>query len=138
MRLFLSTLLVLLTSHAVAEVVTVDVTIKSVNVESRGLEITYKTTLGDKTAVLDVSRNATITINDQEGTLEELKAGFIAKVEYHKELAELVGLEQFLRQWCRPQSESSVVGRSSRCYRPPRRRRGQPSPATRQAHRWRC
>lgn len=86
MRLFLSALLVLLTSPAIAQVVTVDVTIKAVKVESRGLEVTYETNLGDKTAELDVSRKATITINDNEGSLEELKSGYVAKVEYHKEL----------------------------------------------------
>ena len=69
-----------------AAVVEVDVTIKAVNPQSRGITVVYKTDLGEKTIELDVSRKAEITVNGKEGSLDSLKPGQKAKVTYEKEL----------------------------------------------------
>jgi hypothetical protein len=55
---------VLLVCHAAhAAIAEVDVTIKTVDVKARGISVVYKTTLGQKTIDLDVSRKAEITVN---------------------------------------------------------------------------
>lgn len=71
---------------AVAAVVEVDVTIKSVDAKGRSIAVVYKTELGNKTIDLDVSRKAGISLNDKPDTLESLGGGLKAKVSYDKEL----------------------------------------------------
>ena len=67
-----------LSSSVQAAVVTVDVTIKSVNPQSRGITVVYKTDLGEKSIDLDVSRKAEITVYGKEGTLDSLGEGLKA------------------------------------------------------------
>jgi hypothetical protein len=69
-----------------AAIVDVDVTIKSVDVKSREITVSYETDLGDKVIELDVSRKAKITVNDKESTLDNVIPGQKAKVSYEKEL----------------------------------------------------
>lgn len=89
-----SLLLVFLASASTqAAVVTVDVTIKAVNTQSRGISVVYKTELGEKTIELDVSRKAEITINGKDGTLDAIGPGLKAKVAYDKDLAVVTKIE---------------------------------------------
>jgi hypothetical protein len=88
MSLGMLTLSALLVSLPVqAAVVTVEVTIKAVNSQARGITVVYKTELGEKTIELDVSRKAEITVNGKGGTLDSLGPGMKAKVSYDKDLA---------------------------------------------------
>jgi hypothetical protein len=72
--------------QAQGAVVEVEVTIKSIDVEARGLTVTYETKLGHKSIDLDVSRKANITVNGASGTLDSLRPGQKAKVTYEQEL----------------------------------------------------
>jgi hypothetical protein len=76
-----------------AAVVTVDVTIKTVNPQSRGITVVYKTELGEKTIELDVSRKAEVTVNGKEGALDSLGQGLQAKVTFDKDLAVVTRIE---------------------------------------------
>ena len=76
-----------------AAVVTVDVTIKAVNLQARGITVVYKTELGEKTIELDVSRKAEITVNGKEGTLDSLGPGLTGKVAFDKDLAVVTKIE---------------------------------------------
>lgn len=78
---------------APAAVVTVDVTIKAVNSQARGITVFYKTELGEKNIELDVSRKAEVTVNEKEVTLDSLGPGLKAKVSYDKELAIVTKIE---------------------------------------------
>jgi len=78
---------VLLVQSALAQTVSVDVTIKAVQADSHGITVSYKVGATDKTTTLDVSRRATITLAGQKATLDSLKPGLKASIEYHKELA---------------------------------------------------
>ncbi|MCE5302617.1 MAG: PDZ domain-containing protein [Planctomycetaceae bacterium] len=78
--------LLLVGTIARAETVEVDVTVKSVDVKSRAITVTYKTESGQKSIDLDVSRKAEITVNGEAGTLDSVKPGQKAKVTYEKEL----------------------------------------------------
>lgn len=71
---------------AEAAVVEVDVTVKTVDCESRQISVTYETKEGSKTIDLDVCRKATITINGKPGTLDSVKSGQKANLTYEKEL----------------------------------------------------
>lgn len=73
-------------SPALSQETVIDVKVKSVEANSHGITVAYKTELGEKTATLDVSRNAVITINGNSGSLEGVKPGHDAKIEYKKEL----------------------------------------------------
>ena len=116
--LLLASIALLITNQVSAQVTSIDVTIKAVTVESRGIEVVYQTNLGEKSAVLDVSRNATITIGEKVASLEDLKPGFKATLEYHKELAvvtniaaEEVSFEQsWLSQLTALQGEWTCIG----------------------------
>ena len=77
---------VLLSGRTEAAVVEVDVTIKAVNPQARGITVVYKTDLGEKTIELDVSRKAEITLNGNSDSLASLGPGLKAKVSYDKEL----------------------------------------------------
>ena len=89
-----SLLLVLLASASTqAAVVTVDVTINAVNLQGRGITVTYKTELGEKSIELDVSRKAEITVNGKEGSLDSLGQGLQAKVTFDKDLAVVTKIE---------------------------------------------
>ncbi len=50
-----------------AAVVTVEVTIKAINPQTRGITVVYETELGETTIELDVSRKAKITVKDVIG-----------------------------------------------------------------------
>ena len=69
-----------------AAVVEVEVTIKAVTPQSRGITVAYPTSNSEKTTELDVSRKAEITVNGKPGTLDLLKPGQKAKVTFEKEL----------------------------------------------------
>lgn len=83
----------IVTTACLGAAVTVDVTIKAVNPQARGITVVYKTELGEKTIELDVSRKAEITVNEKEGTLDSLCAGLKAKVVYDKDLAVVTKIE---------------------------------------------
>lgn len=83
----------LISLPALGAVVTVDVTIKSVNPQARGITVVYKTELGEKTIDLDVSRKAEITLNGKDATLDLLGPGLKAKVSYDKDLAVVTKIE---------------------------------------------
>ena len=84
----------ILMEHSVqAAVVEVEVTIKSVNPQARGISVVYETNLGQKTIELDVSRKAEITVNGKEGGLDSLKPGQKAKITYEKELQVVTKIE---------------------------------------------
>ena len=85
--LFLASLF--LASSTFAAVVTVEVTIKIIDPQTRGITVIYETDLGEATIELDVSRNAKITVNAEEGTL----TGRRAKVWYDKDLAVVTKIE---------------------------------------------
>ena len=76
-------------SSTLAAVVTVEVTIKAINPQTRGITVVYETDLGETTIELDVSRKAKMTVNAEEGTL----AGQKAKVSYDKYLAVVTKIE---------------------------------------------
>ena len=78
---------------AVAESVTVDVSIQSVKPEAREITVAYKPSTGEKAITLDVSRKAEITLNGQKTDLDSLGGGMKAKVDYHKELAVITKIE---------------------------------------------
>lgn len=83
-----TTLLFLLAvQYATAQTATVEVTIQSVKPDSKELTASYKTSLGDKSITLDVSRKAEITLNGKAVDLDALGPGLKATVEFHKELA---------------------------------------------------
>jgi hypothetical protein len=91
-RLFFATLFLVslfLVSSTLAAVVTVEVTIKAINPQTRGITVVYETELGETTIELDVSRKAKITVNAEDGTL----AGQKAKVSYDKDLAVVTKIE---------------------------------------------
>ena len=67
-------------------VVEVDVTIKSVNPQSRQITVNYDVGSGRKGKQLDVSRRAEITANGRPGSLDTLMPGQQAKITYEKEL----------------------------------------------------
>lgn len=116
--MLLASIVLLLTNQVSAQVSSIDVTTKVVTVESRGIEVVYQTNLGEKSTVLDVSRNASITIGEKVASLEDLKPGFKATLEYHKELgvvtkiaAEEVSFEQsWLSQLTALQGEWKCIG----------------------------
>jgi hypothetical protein len=85
--------LLLIASSALATVVEVDVTIKSVDAKSRGITVTYETKSGQKSIDLDVSRKAEITINGEAGSLGQLRPGQKAKVVYEKDLQVVTKIE---------------------------------------------
>jgi hypothetical protein len=89
----------LLSSSAQAAAVTVDVTIKSVNPQSRGITVVYKTELGEKTIELDVSRKAEITVNGEDGTLDSLGPGLKGKVTFDRDLAVVTKIEAKGKLW---------------------------------------
>lgn len=98
-----------------AAVVTVDVTLKTVNPQSRGLTVTYMAGAEEKTIELDVSRKAEITVNGKEGTLTSLGPGMKAQVSYDKDLAvvtkvEAVGTMALSQEVCRFTLQVSEVG----------------------------
>jgi hypothetical protein len=72
-----------------AEVVTIEVTIKSADATGRTITATRK----DKTLKLDVSRNAVVTINGKAGELEALAAGQTAKIDYETTLEVVTKIE---------------------------------------------
>lgn len=76
-----------------AAVVTVDVTIQSINPQTRGITVVYDAGLGEKSIDLDVSRKAEITVNGKEATLDSLGPGLKAKVSYDKDLAVVTKIE---------------------------------------------
>jgi hypothetical protein len=76
-----------------AAVVTVDVTIKAINPQSRALTVAYKAGAEEKTIELDVSRKAEITVNEKPGTLALLAPGQTAKVSFDKGLAVVTKIE---------------------------------------------
>jgi len=79
-------LTVLLVNQVARAAVEVEVTIKSVDLQSRQITVAYKTTSGPKTIDLDVSRKAEITANGKTVSLDALKSGDHAKIAYEKEL----------------------------------------------------
>lgn len=83
----ISVAILALSQSAQAAVVTVDVTIKAVNPQARGITVVYRTELGERTIELDVSRKAEITVNGKAGTLDSLGPGLKGKVSYDKDLA---------------------------------------------------
>jgi len=98
-----------------AAVVTVDVTLKTVNPQSRGLTVTYMAGAEEKTIDLDVSRKAEITVNGKEGTLTSLGPGMKAQISYDKDLAvvtkiEAVGTMALAHEVCRFTIQVSEVG----------------------------
>ena len=78
-----------LASSTLAAVVTVEVTIKAINPQTRGITVVYETDLGEATIELDVSKKARITHNADEVTL----AGQRVKVSYDKDLAVVTKIE---------------------------------------------
>lgn len=78
---------------AMAETVTVDVTIKAIDSKSRGITVSYETKSGQKSIDLDVSRKAEITVNGEAGRLESVKPGQKAKVTYEKDLQVVTKIE---------------------------------------------
>lgn len=72
---------------AVAETVTVNVSIQSVKPEAKEITVAYKTSTGEKSVTLDVSRKAEITLNGTQATLEALGPGQKGILEYHKTLS---------------------------------------------------
>ncbi|MDA8744753.1 hypothetical protein N9N28_08990 [Rubripirellula amarantea] len=94
-RLFLIAVLTFtfLSAKVDAQDASIQVSVKAVDLRSHEVTVNYTTDLGDKTATLDVSRNAKITINGEAGVLEELKPGHEAIVNYHKELAVVTKIE---------------------------------------------
>lgn len=78
-----ATFLALFTTACIAQIVEVEVEIKSVNPEKRTITVEYN---GNATE-LDLSRKAVITIADEEAESSALIPGDKATVEYHKDLA---------------------------------------------------
>ena len=66
--------------------VEVEVTIKSVDLQSRQITVAYQTKNGQKTIDLDVSRKAEITANGKTVSLDALKPGDQAKVTFEKDV----------------------------------------------------
>jgi hypothetical protein len=103
-----------LTSSVRAAVVTVDVTIKAVNPQSRGIAVIYTAGAEEKAIELDVSRKAEIIVNEKEGTLTSLGPGMKAKVSYDKELAVVTKIEavgtMVAHEVCRFTLQISEVG----------------------------
>ena len=75
-----------LSQPALGAVVEVEVTIKSVNPQSRGITVVYNNGTTAKSIDLDVSRKAEIAVNGTSGTLDSLRPGQKAKVAFEKEL----------------------------------------------------
>jgi hypothetical protein len=82
-------LLLGLVASANAEVVTVDVTIKSVDVTARTITVEHN----GKTTELDLSRKATILVAGKEAEASSLIPGDKATVEYHKDLEVVTKIE---------------------------------------------
>lgn len=73
-------------ASASAETVKLDVIISAVKPEAKELTVSYSTNLGKKEITLDVSRKASIQLNNPEATLAALGPGLKASVEFDKEL----------------------------------------------------
>jgi hypothetical protein len=84
---------IFIASPCVAAVATVEVTIKSVNADSRSITVLYESGSGQKATDLDVARRAEITINGKPAALDTLGAGSRAKVSYDKDLAIVTRIE---------------------------------------------
>jgi len=74
---------------ATADVVTVEVTIKSVDAKDRTITATRK----GKTLELDVSRKAKVTVKGKDATLAKLPAGQTAKIDYETNLEIITKIE---------------------------------------------
>jgi len=72
-----------------AEVVTIEASIKSVDVKGRTLTVNRK----GKTLELDVSRKAKVTINGKAGKLDDLSAGQKIEIDYHTDLEIVLKIE---------------------------------------------
>ena len=83
----------LLTQTAIAQIITVDVTIEEVKPEAHGITVSYNVGNEKKTITLDVSRKAVITVKGAETTLEGITPGDTAKIEFHKDLAIVTKIE---------------------------------------------
>jgi hypothetical protein len=83
----------LLLQQAQGAVVTVDVTIKTVNPQSRGIAVAYNNGTTTKVIDLDVSRKAVITLNGEEGTLAALGPGQKATITYDRDLVVVTKIE---------------------------------------------
>jgi len=89
-RIAFTTLLILVFANVVlAEVVTIEVAIKSVDATGRTITATRK----DKTLKLDVSPEAEVTINGKAGELDALAAGQTAKIDYETTLEIVTKIE---------------------------------------------
>ncbi|MCR9210881.1 MAG: PDZ domain-containing protein [bacterium] len=75
-------LLLLTTNFARADIVTIEVTINSVDEEARTIKATRK----GKSLELDVSRKASVTIKGKKATLAKVAAGQTAKIDYESTL----------------------------------------------------
>jgi hypothetical protein len=88
---FVTFLILILAEFAFAEVVVIEVAIKSVDAKGRTISATRK----GKTLELDVSRNAEVIINGEAGALEALAAGQTAKIDYETTLEIITKIEAF-------------------------------------------
>jgi hypothetical protein len=78
---------------ALAAVVDVDVTIKSVDATARTISVTYEVNSVDNTIDLDVSRKAEIMLNGKATTLNSIKPTQKATISYEKEFQIVTKIE---------------------------------------------
>ena len=81
-----SILAILGCANAVAEIVTIDVVIKSVDTESRSITVTKNSGAKSKDLQLEVGKKAKVSVNGNPVTLEDIKSGVKASVAYESDL----------------------------------------------------
>ena len=81
-----SILAILGCANAVAEIVTIDVVIKSVDAESRSITVTRNPGAKSKDLQLEVGKKAKVSVDGNLVTLEDIKSGVKASVAYESDL----------------------------------------------------
>lgn len=81
-----SILAILGCANAVAEIVTINVVIKSVDTESRSITVTKNSGAKSKDLQLEVGKKAKVSVNGNPVTLEDIKSGVKASVAYESDL----------------------------------------------------
>jgi hypothetical protein len=88
-----SILTILGSANAVAEIVTIDVVIKSVDAESRSITVTKNSGAKSKDLQLEVGKKAKVSVDGNPATLKDIEIGVKASVAYESDLEVVTKIE---------------------------------------------
>lgn len=89
----LGAILVLAAGQAQAEIVTIDVTVKSIDAEERAITVTRSSRNKSKDIDLEISKKARILIDDEDASLDDVHPGQRATISYETELEIVTRIE---------------------------------------------